>query len=240
MPTSFPLTLSDSDFVSSARLRLGLPVRLANAPAIRCDCRTTVLPVDSNHPLTYTCLALQQTSRHDFVTTSWRCIPARAGVHTTAEPPFRFFPAHSPPPAFLSAGPALASSSGGGVAGLWVLVPDAPALAPAAALALPADPAPSPSPGAPYCSPDPLGIPPPLGPGARGDVIFVFPRRLVVGDVSGIHPAAAFFAEGAAVPPGLRPLPGTPPSGVRIGRCPPPFPSCRCRSNPSGAFGPRP
>jgi hypothetical protein len=25
------------------------------------------------------------------------------------------------------------------------------------------------------------------------------------------------------VPPGLRPLPGTPPSGVRIGRCPPPF-----------------
>jgi hypothetical protein len=25
------------------------------------------------------------------------------------------------------------------------------------------------------------------------------------------------------VPPGLRPPPGTPPSGVRIGRCPPPF-----------------
>jgi hypothetical protein len=30
MPTSFPLTLSDSDFASSARLRLGLPAGLAD------------------------------------------------------------------------------------------------------------------------------------------------------------------------------------------------------------------
>jgi hypothetical protein len=41
-------------------------------------------------------------------------------------------------------------------------------------------------------------------------------------------------------PPGLRLLPRTPPSGVRIGRCPLPCPSCRCRSIPSGALGPRP
>jgi hypothetical protein len=34
-------------------------------------------------------------------------------------------------------------------------------------------------------------------------------------------------------PPGLRPLPGTPPSSVRIGRCPPPCPLCRSRSSPS-------
>jgi hypothetical protein len=144
MPTSFPLTLSDSDFVSSARLRLGLPAGPANAPTLRCDCGTTVLPGDSDHPLTCTCLALQRTSRHDFVTTSWRRIAARAGVHTTAEPPFRSFPTSSQTPAFPSAGPALASSSEGGVPGLPVLVPDDPALAPAAASALPADRAPSP------------------------------------------------------------------------------------------------
>jgi hypothetical protein len=33
--------------------------------------------------------------------------------------------------------------------------------------------------------------------------IFVFPRQLVVGDVSVIHPAAAFFAGGAARTPGF-------------------------------------
>jgi hypothetical protein len=56
---------------------------------------------------------------------------------------------------------------------------------------------PCPGPGAPSRSPSPLGVPPPLGPGARGNVMFVFPRRLVVGDVSIIHPAAASFAVGA-------------------------------------------
>jgi hypothetical protein len=87
--------------------------------------------------------------------------------------------------------------------GLLVFVPDAPALASAAALALPADPAPCPGPRAPSRSPDPLGVPLPLGPGARGDVMFVFPRRLVVGDVSVIHPAAASFAVGAGRAPGF-------------------------------------
>jgi hypothetical protein len=203
MHISIPLTLSDSDFVSSARLRLGLPAGPANAPALRCDCETNALPGDSNHPLTGTCLALQRALRHDFVTTSWRHSAACAGVHTTAEPPFRFFPAPSSPSAFPPAGSALASSSGGCASGLPVLVPDAPALAPAAASALPADPAPSPGPGDPSHSSDPLGVPPPLGPGALGDVMFVFPRRLVVGDVPVIHPAAASFAVGAAHTPGF-------------------------------------
>jgi hypothetical protein len=52
-------------------------------------------------------------------------------------------------------------------------------------------------------APDPLGVPPPFGPGARGEVMFVFPRRLVVGDVSVIHPAVASFAVGAARTPGF-------------------------------------
>jgi hypothetical protein len=133
----------------------------------------------------------------------WRRIPARAGVHTTAEPHFRFFPDPSPLPAFPSAGRTLASSLGGCATGLPVLVPDAPALDPAAASALPTNSAPSPGPGAPSRSPDPLSVPPPLGPEARGDVMFVFPRRLVVGDVSVIHLAAASLAGGAARTPGL-------------------------------------
>jgi hypothetical protein len=84
-----------------------------------------------------------------------------------------------------------------------VLVPNAPALAPAAGSALPDGLAPSPGPGTPVRSPDPLGVHPPLGPGAWGNVMFVFPRRLVVGDVFIILPAAASFAVGAARTPGF-------------------------------------
>jgi hypothetical protein len=123
MPTSFPLILSDSDFTTSARLRLGLPAGPAIAPALWCACGTTVLPGDSDHPLTCACLALKQTSRPAFVKTSWRRIAAWAGVHTPAKPPFRFFPALRSSPAIPSAGHALASSSGGCASGLPVLVP---------------------------------------------------------------------------------------------------------------------
>jgi hypothetical protein len=106
-------------------------------------------------------------------------------------------------PAVPSAESALASSSGGCASGLPVLVPDAPALALAAALALPDGLAPSPDPKTPVRSPDRLGVHPPLGPGAWGNVMFMFPRRLVVCDVSDIHPAAASFAVGAARTPGF-------------------------------------
>jgi hypothetical protein len=57
--------------------------------------------------------------------------------------------------------------------------------------------APSPGPGAPFRSSDPLGVPPPLGPGTRGHIMFVFPRLVVV-DVSIIHLAAVSLAGGAA------------------------------------------
>jgi hypothetical protein len=209
MPTSFPLTLSDSGFVSSARLRLGLPAGPANAPALWCDCGTNVLLGDSDHPLTCTCLAQQRTSRHDLITTSWRRIAAREGVHTMAEPPFRFFPAPSSPPAIPRAGSALASSLVGCASDLPVLIPDAPALAPAAASALPAEACrsgplswpwgPLPLPGPSWCPPSPRT----RGPKGRGDVMFVIPRRHVVGDVSVIHLAAASFAGGAARTPGF-------------------------------------
>jgi hypothetical protein len=85
--------------------------------------------------------------------TSWRRIAARAGVLTTTELPFRFFPTPSLPPANPSAGPALASSLVGSASGPRLLVTDAPALALAAAPALTDDPAFSPGPWAPFNSP---------------------------------------------------------------------------------------
>jgi hypothetical protein len=164
MPTSFPLTLSDSDLISSARLRLGLPAGPANAPAppVRLWDHRPPGRLQSPSHLHLPRPAADVAPRlcHDFVTTSWRRIAARAGVHTKAEPPFCFFLAPSPTAAFPSAGPELAFSSGGCASGLPVPVPDAPALAPAAASALPADPAPSPGPGASSRSLDPRGVPP--------------------------------------------------------------------------------
>jgi hypothetical protein len=62
MPTSFPLTLFDSDFTSSARLRLGLPAGPAKAPTLQCNCGSSVLVGAPDHPLIGTCLALQRTS----------------------------------------------------------------------------------------------------------------------------------------------------------------------------------
>jgi hypothetical protein len=60
----------------------------------------------------------------------------------------------------------------------------------------------------------------------------VFPRRLMVGDVSVILPAAASFAGGAARTPKFAAAVGTPPSGERIGRCHPPCSTFRSRSSP--------
>jgi hypothetical protein len=92
---------------------------------------------------------------------------------------------------------------GGSAAGTTVLVTDAPALAPATALGLPDNLALSSGSGPLFRSLSSLGVPPPLGPGARENIMFVFPRWLVVGDVPVIHPATAPFAGGAARTPGF-------------------------------------
>jgi hypothetical protein len=126
------------------------------------------------------------------VATSWRRIVARAGIHTMAEPPFHFIPTPVPPPADPSAGPTLAFFLGSPTSGSPVLVPDTPTLALAAGRSDPLS-----WPRA-KRSPDPLGVPPPLGSQVRGDKTFVFIRRLVVGDVSVIHPAAMSYVGDAA------------------------------------------
>jgi hypothetical protein len=84
---------------------------------------------------------------------------------------------HSPP---LRQAVLLASRSLSPTPLRWPLRPGGPAL--------------SPGPGTPVRSPDPLGVHPPLGYGAWGDVMFIFLCQLVVGDVSVIHPAAASYA----------------------------------------------
>jgi hypothetical protein len=125
------------------------------------------------------------------------------------------------PLAFPSASPALAPSSGGCASGLPVLVPVAPALAPAAE-----QPGPLSWPWKPRPLPDPQGVPPPLRSGAWGHVMFVFPRRLGWLAFPSSTRWLLSMLRALRTPPGLRLLPGTPPSSVRIGRCPPPCRSC--------------
>jgi hypothetical protein len=87
----WPLTLHDSQWTSSACLRLGLHAGPANAPPNLVRLRFTILPDDPDHSLTCPCLTQQHTWRHDSVTTNWHCVSAQAGVHTTEDPPVRFF-----------------------------------------------------------------------------------------------------------------------------------------------------
>jgi hypothetical protein len=131
-PTSWPLTLSDSEWASSTRLPAArLPAGPANAPPFRCACGFAVLPDDPDHFLTCPYLAQQRTSRHDLISITSRrrhnnmsapyYCPGRRAHNGRASRPFL----RRPPP---SAGLASGSSSRGSVPAplSHVLVPRRP------------------------------------------------------------------------------------------------------------------
>jgi hypothetical protein len=105
-----------------------------------------------------------------------------------AKPLLRFLPTSSPTPADSFIREALPPAPP-------VLIPDAPV----AASAPPDNPAPSLGPVARVRSPDPLDVPPLVGPRARGDVLLIFPRWLMVGDVPSstrrLHPTLGALRE---------------------------------------------
>jgi hypothetical protein len=92
----------------------------------------------------------------------------------------------------------------------------------------------------PFRSPDPLDVPPSLGPGACGDIMFLFPRRLVVGDVSVIHLAAASFAGDAARTPGFAAAAWDGSKRRAYRQVSSTLPFAPCRLSPSGPLGLRP
>jgi hypothetical protein len=92
LPMSRALTLSDTDFRTAMRFRLGLTQMPANAPGVRCDCGYFLLQTERDHALTCTRLGGAMTMRHNMITHDWRRIASRAGVSSSVEPAIHALP----------------------------------------------------------------------------------------------------------------------------------------------------
>jgi hypothetical protein len=86
LPTSFALTLNDTEFKCAMRHRLGLSHLPANAHEVQCDCGRHIQPGDHDHAMTCRKLAGTWTLRHDMLKGVWRRLGNRAGVATSEEP----------------------------------------------------------------------------------------------------------------------------------------------------------
>jgi hypothetical protein len=89
LPTSAALRLTDLEFASSMRHRLGLSHMPANAPGVQCFCGRHMGQGNTDHAMTCKSLSGAMTLRHDNLKHIWRRIANRAGVATSAEPVLR-------------------------------------------------------------------------------------------------------------------------------------------------------
>ena len=92
LPVLHAMTLSDSNFRTAMRLRLGLTNMPANAPGVRCDCGHFMLPTEKDHALTCTRHGGTMTLRHSMITNDWRRIATRAGISSSVEPAINALP----------------------------------------------------------------------------------------------------------------------------------------------------
>ena len=89
LPTSTSLQLTDWEFTSAMRHRLGLTNMPANAPGVQCFCGRHLKQGDTDHAMTCKSLSGAMTLRHDLTKNDWCRIARRAGIATSAEPVLR-------------------------------------------------------------------------------------------------------------------------------------------------------
>jgi hypothetical protein len=92
LPTSTALQLSDADFKSAMRLRLGVSQMPANAPGLQCTCGRRIQVRDKDHAMSCKALSGAMTLRHEILKGTWRRIANRAGIASSAEPAMRSLP----------------------------------------------------------------------------------------------------------------------------------------------------
>ena len=92
LPLCPPYTLSNSDFQTAMRLRLGLVQMPANAPAVTCSCGRHLQPSDIDHAMTCKTMAGAMTMRHDILSGNWRRLGTRAGIASSLEPTIMALP----------------------------------------------------------------------------------------------------------------------------------------------------
>ena len=78
--------MTDGDFRSAMRHRLGLSTMPANAPGGQCYCGRRLEANTTDHAMICTSLSGAMTLRHDILKNIWCRIARRAGIATSEEP----------------------------------------------------------------------------------------------------------------------------------------------------------
>ena len=86
LPMSPALCLTNGDFRTALRLRLGLPLMPEVATAVTCFCGDDIGPGDIDHAMACSILSGAKHMRHRILIETWRQIASRAGVASSAEP----------------------------------------------------------------------------------------------------------------------------------------------------------
>jgi hypothetical protein len=92
LPVSGALTLSDGDFRSAMRHRLGLTHLPANAPGVRCTCGRVMQAGDTDHAMSCSSQAGGMQLRHEIIANAWRLISHCSGTAVASEPMLRELP----------------------------------------------------------------------------------------------------------------------------------------------------
>jgi hypothetical protein len=86
------LELKSGAVRTGLRHRLGLSMLPSNAPAVQCDCGTTLRPTEADHGMRRPSVSAHTTLHHDILKGILRCVAHRAGIASTQEPALRRLP----------------------------------------------------------------------------------------------------------------------------------------------------
>jgi hypothetical protein len=89
LPTSSAYEMTDGEFRSALRHRLGLSSMPANAPGVQCFCGRRLDAHTTDHAMVCKSLSGAMTLRHDILKKIWCRIARRAGIATSEEPVLR-------------------------------------------------------------------------------------------------------------------------------------------------------
>jgi hypothetical protein len=92
LPCTPALELQSGEVRTGLRHRLGFSMLPSNAPAVQCDCGTTLRPTEADHGMRCPSVAARTALRNDILKGILRRVVHRAGIASTQEPALRRLP----------------------------------------------------------------------------------------------------------------------------------------------------
>jgi hypothetical protein len=92
LPCTPALELKSGEVCTGLRHRLGLSMLPSKAPAVQCNCGTTLRPIEADNGMRCPSLAAHTTLRHDILKGILRLVLHGAGIASIQEPPLRCLP----------------------------------------------------------------------------------------------------------------------------------------------------